>query len=706
MTVLDANLSVRSLNTRRESLVQRLTTFRAHVRKHLLISGFAKLLAEVIAVCIFSLLLDRWLRLSLPMRVIFLLGMVIGFFYELWRLILSPLQIRAGLVDLAAALDRVRGASNGDSLAPRVATVLELPELLNREAPPSAAMVERAVRAADDSLRSFNFVEQLDDWRLKINSFLIGSILLISLLLAALNPQTTALWMKRWFAFSNEPWPQDTYLQVFGLKDGKIIVPRGEPYTIRISSRGKSLVPESISLRMREGKGTRATAAMNKFASNDFRFDLSAVQVPVTVEAEGGEDDIGPFTIEPVDRPKITSLELVSQHPTEKQPTKHDFGGQDADLSFLPKTHLELTFTSNVPIEESKVASAPGDVRRIGENKFAISWEHNKPVAMSIEMLSSGAHLMSLPTPVTVGLKADQPPRVSLSFTGVRQRITPMAKIPLTILARDDYGVAQIDLQSKADYIDPDKKAQSFSKGKTLFGPATQPSTEQEVQQKLQFDVTELKLVPGAILALTGAATDQRYEGPQTGLSRAATFRIVNPQELFREILLRQQGERAKFRKQIDECNKIKESLGTLTSTETAAAVARQHRNVQREVQRIGTVMSESMLEMRLNGLGTEDAFNLMDKNVLTPLKTMDTDLMTPQRDALDALGKDSKVEDALAREDQIIATMQQILKQMSQWDSFIDVLNQLNEIIRMQEAVKVGTEGLKTKQADDVFDK
>jgi hypothetical protein len=29
---------------------------------------------------------------------------------------------------------------------------------------------------------------------------------------------------------------------------------------------------------------------------------------------------------------------------------------------------------------------------------------------------------------------------------------------------------------------------------------------------------------------------------------------------------------------------------------------------------------------------------------------------------------------------------MQQILKQMSQWDSFVDVLNQLNAIIKVQQ--------------------
>jgi hypothetical protein len=116
--------------------------------------------------------------------------------------------------------------------------------------------------------------------------------------------------------------------------------------------------------------------------------------------------------------------------------------------------------------------------------------------------------------------------------------------------------------------------------------------------------------------------------------------------------------------------------------------------------------MSESMLEMRLNQLGTQEAYDLMENKVITPLKQMDTDLMTPQRDALDGLGKETKVEDAIGREDQIIAKMQEILKQMSQWDSFVDVLNQLNEIIRMQESVKVGTEGLKSKQVEGVFDK
>src|SRR3712207_7195606 len=36
--------------------------------------------------------------------------------------------------------------------------------------------------------------------------------------------------------------------------------------------------------------------------------------------------------------------------------------------------------------------------------------------------------------------------------------------------------------------------------------------------------------------------------------------------------------------------------------------------------------------------------------------------------------------------QEQIVARMNEILKQMSQWDSFVDVINQLNEIIKLQE--------------------
>ena len=53
----------------------------------------------------------------------------------------------------------------------------------------------------------------------------------------------------------------------------------------------------------------------------------------------------------------------------------------------------------------------------------------------------------------------------------------------------------------------------------------------------------------------------------------------------------------------------------------------------------------------------------------------------------------------AVARQDQIIDRMKTILKQMAQWDSFVDVLNQLDQIIKLETQVKEQTEQMLKKE-------
>ncbi len=216
------------------------------------------------------------------------------------------------------------------------------------------------------------------------------------------------------------------------------------------------------------------------------------------------------------------------------------------------------------------------------------------------------------------------------------------------------------------------------------------------------------KLPVGALVSVTGLAVDARYTGPQTGKSRTVTFRVVAPDELFREILLRQQAERSRFRKAIAVAEKLRTQLIGLDTPAEAAALAREHRGVQRETTRIANVLTESVTEMRLNALGGPEAWDLMETNVTKPLRALHDGLMTRQRDALDSLAKaadSQQVAEATSRQDAVIAEMNRVLKQMSQWDSFVDVLNQLNEIIKLQEQVRQTTEKLKDSETEGVFD-
>ena len=96
-----------------------------------------------------------------------------------------------------------------------------------------------------------------------------------------------------------------------------------------------------------------------------------------------------------------------------------------------------------------------------------------------------------------------------------------------------------------------------------------------------------------------------------------------------------------------------------------------------------------------------------MDKNVLGPLKKLNDEEMNQQKDALDALNPTdaAAVTTASERQEKIVTQMREILKQMSQWDSFVDVVNQLNEIIRLETRVRQSTEQMKKKQTEGIFD-
>src|SRR5262249_17820329 len=156
-----------------------------------------------------------------------------------------------------------------------------------------------------------------------------------------------------------------------------------------------------------------------------------------------------------------------------------------------------------------------------------IEWIHERVAQLQIELVGAGSGLVSAPVPVTIGLKQDQPPRASLSYSGVRQRITPQARIPLSMQARDDYGVvaASLSVRAEAPATRP-SEVQARDSTVSVFGPE-QPATRIEVYASHELEVTRLAMSPGGMLNVAGEVTDGCYTGPQTGRTRTIGFRIV-----------------------------------------------------------------------------------------------------------------------------------------------------------------------------------
>ncbi len=695
----------------RRSLLDRMAGFRRRVRSRLLLEGAAQVAAAIVLAALLTFVADRTFRLSAPVRIAMLVSALGALAVFAWQQIVGPLRLKLDAMTLACALDGKPGSA---AIAPRIATVLDLPSLLHGASAPSAAMVHQAVATSHAALAGLDFGSRLDDRRRNVAASVIAAAVILPALIFLLAPATTRLWAARMMLGSNTPWPQKTYLQVAGLTDGVIVVPSGEAFALRVSAKPGTLAPEKVSMAFREGSANRVRATLTNFGPNDYRYDFSGIRSATTVEVWGGDDVMEPFTIRPAERPKITDLKLIARHPTEAMAQTYLFSGTDADLSFLPQTKMQLLFSSNTPIAEARIASSTtqpsqSQLRQIDEEHFAIDWTQERNVQMQIELISRDARLTSAPTDVAIGLKVDQPPRVTLAYSGVHQRVTPCARIPMTVDARDDYGVAGVGMALKAERPDPTSAGHLIAESSalSLYGPVI-PTMELEVQQQRTVELEAMKLPPGSLLTVNATAVDHCYVGPQASQSRQVTFRIVPPEELFREILLREKAERAKFRKQTDEARMMRDELPKLATSEAIGDMAHRNRAIQREVTGIDTAISETVTEMRLNALATDEAYELIEKNVLTPLKNLNDELFTPQKDALDNLKpRDAKaLADAGDRQVQIVAKMEEILKQMSQWDSFVDVLNQLNEIIRIQDQAEQSTKLLKKQETEGIFEK
>ena len=685
------------------SVLAWLAFFRSVVRRRLALDGSARLAATAAGLGLATLVLDRTFRLSLPARLTLVVLAVAAVAVLAWVWVARPLLMRIDPLTLAAALDR-RG---GGDLTARVSTVLQLPDLLRQPAPPSAAMVARAVQRCHEALAAVDLRARLNDGRRNWAVVAAAVAVLVPTALAVASPRSAELWARRMLLGRDDPWPQRTYLDVVGLgADRTIVVPRGEPFVLRVTPRPGSGTPAAVWLGYREAGGSRLDGGFTAYGLGDFRYDFASVDAPVTVDVWGGDDSPPPFTIRPAERPRVTDLRLVARHPRDAGPTAYTFGGDAADLSFLPQTKLQLLVTANTPVASAKLTGSPAELTQTDATHLAIRWTQATAATFHLELTGRDAGLVSVPTDVTVGLKRDQPPRVTIAYAGVRPRVTPSARIPLTVEARDDYAVTRVGLTTKTESPDPGNPAKLVAHATTrpLFAGA-----EPEARAAPTVDVSALHLPPGSLLTVSAAATDDCYAGPQTTASRAVVFRVVPPEQLFREILLRQQSERARFRRQTDEAAAMAEVMATPPATaEAAAALARRHRAVQRDAGHTLTALSDALTEMKLNGLGTPESYDLMQRNVIDPLRELNGGLLTAQKDKLDGLrpGDAAAAADVHDRQLRIADGMREVLKQMSQWDSFVDVINQLNEVIRLQGQAQQTTSQLKKRETDSLFEK
>ncbi len=214
----------------------------------------------------------------------------------------------------------------------------------------------------------------------------------------------------------------------------------------------------------------------------------------------------------------------------------------------------------------------------------------------------------------------------------------------------------------------------------------------------------------GTLIRLIGEADDRCARGVQVGRSSVLALQVVSPDELFYEILIRQRAERAKFVALLDTQEKQTPVLASMPSAEECLRVMRLEHASARQLDQIAGRVADTLQEMKLNQVGSPKSHRLLQDEVIDPIRALVAGPLNELRGVLQTLANSSSspaaTKDAARRlHQEVVAKMKSILDQMSQWESFVDVVNQVAEVIRMQQNVLQETEKAKESRTREVFD-
>lgn len=717
----------------------RLATVRRRLRGQLLLEGLAWGFGTAVVLTFSSLVLDWYGRPDLSVRVALLLLGLMGLAFVATRRLYQPVQLKLDDLDLAELLER-RQRGTGE----RLANVLLLPQVAEQDRSSSRAMIAAAVKADYAALESVDLHAAFDAQRQTRTWTILAALAVPMVIWLVVSPSTLSLWCRRWLGGSDIRWPQQNYLSVVGLGQDRIIrVPRGESTLLQIEAqptfeqgrrgwhlagRGGTLivegsqpptplVPKAVQLRMMLADGTRRTGTCTQVGDSRFRYEMPPLNDPVRVTITGGDDWLAPLTIEPIDRPTINKITLTARTPGKEEPDVVRTDDSERQLLFLTGTQLELDLRVSEHVVATRVSIAGKDTPLAltphDMNAFRLSWELKEPVTFEFQLVSETG-LESKPQFLTIGLLNDRPPRLTLRSSGVGRRITPVARIPLQCRIVDDYGLREVILEAEDTRIVDSKPVTAIKPWKTeTFDGASSPGGAKlplEFDTNPMFPVAELALTPGSGLRVRARAADACVLGSQSAESRWLAFQIVSVDELFYEILTRQREQRNRFGKAVEQAKTQAEELQRATLPAEIAALGRNQQAIARQVSQVTNQLDASLTEMTLNEVGTDAARQLLLKTIIEPLQAIQQQPFADLKQHFDTLARGERLvaerhEAAIAAQMEINQRLQRILDQMSQWESFVDVVNQLRHVITTEDQIRDGTEQMQNQQVEDVFE-
>jgi hypothetical protein len=700
-------------------------------------SGVLDVGSWLVAIVGFTLIVDLLFRLDQAARMI-LLALGIGLSsWRLYRSLLRPMLHHIDDLRLAQLLDRKHSG-----MGQQIMNVLQLPDLIAETPQASPLLVHAAVRENARPLQAADWRALVDNRRLHWALVGLVALVVLPITMYVCWPAGCLVWAHRWLFGSNIRWPQRTYLQIEGLQDrNHFLVPRGELLIMHVDAmptltrhqdvwqldgRGQrlvvggltsaptSIVPKQIRVSTTSASGKSRRGNLTQVDARRFRYEFLAVNEPTRFWLKGGDDWLGPVQLIPVDRPQIKALIVHARTPGSIDDEAIHWDDIDSQLAFLSGTRIRIEVQTDQPTESVSFESADqlrGLFQRHDENTFTGAWTLREPMVLEIRLTGAEAQLESKPYFLTIGVQEDLAPRVNMRSTGVGRRITPIAKVPLQLRAVDDFGIQRLSMDLETTvWVDEQPQLDTDHWVVRDASDAQRDSLPLELNRNDAVNLADRNLVPGTALRLRASAEDRSVLGVRTGHSRWLPFEIVSSEELMYEILVKQRAQRGKFETALKMLEEQAAALAAVTEGAQLAPMIRVQKVVARQVWQVAGILDQTLQEMTNNRLGSKKGRELMQQTILQPMRELPEQEFAQLGSVLNDLNQSTtlrvdQIQTASSSLEATVQKMRTILDHMSQWESFVDVLNQLRRVIELQGDELEATKDLRQKETDSLFD-
>jgi hypothetical protein len=590
------------------AITQRLQALRRQVTTWFWIDGLGRVLLWTMAIFGLSFLMDWYFHLDRSQRSVLGILMLVSLAVVVYRKLILPLSSTVSDDALLLQIED-RHQELGQSLI-SAAQFSRMSDFERQGI--SRSMVTATILHGVNSASKVDFGDALNRPGFYRNAVVLclGVALAIGLgagVVLGGEQGLLSIWFNRNLLLGDAHWPQKTYLEVQGLKDGVVVLPRGENWTQVVKIREDSLeVPEAVYIDF-AGYG-RPPQSMKKVDDKTFETVFTNVIEEFRFRARGGDALTEPIQVKLVEPPAAEKLTLSATLPAYTGNAVEELPAGKGPYHVIPGSKLQVTGVANKPLSKATLVIEPDlltlwrKVRVASEEtkdpttadvqaKFNIptlrlelpladslnfagelaawspkaadkSWDVHLaaelaalqaapklvPGKYTLELVDEGGLASKRPATFVVLLKDDREPRFAdARVVGVSGMIVPQAKVPYVARVSDDFSITKLDIGYRARGEESDAQEQ--------VGAAPVASAAKELPGKAlkiddAFEVSTLKLLPGSSLTLFIAATDNddvHIGGPKLGKSADFALRVVTEEQLRADLLRREREQRQEF---------------------------------------------------------------------------------------------------------------------------------------------------------------